>query len=372
MSTTPLMQMDLPTVGVDSGTVGNNKYVAAFNVIDSHDHTSTKGTQVPTAGININSALSFNSFSGTNFRSSNFASQGAVFSSSSDNRSVYVVGNELYFRDGAGNNVQLTSSGSVAGTSGSIGGLSSPAVASFSTNTFIWKSDATTFAKMRNADIELYPATAAASNAITLKSPALSGSYTLTLPSAVPGSNQFLQMDTSGNVTTVTADTIGTAMTSTGANAIAADRTRATGTSVAAGGVAISASCGAYSTSSGTTVDVTNLSVTITTSGRPVAITLIPDESTAGSDASYIQGNTTTGVVLFKLRIVRDSTTIYQSAITHQNDASGPTLYVGVPPGALFHIDPVASGTYVYKIQAENDIGSLVRVNNCKLVAYEL
>lgn len=369
MSITPQMQMELPTVGVTSGTAGNNMYVAAFNVVDNHDHTSGKGTQVPTAGININSSLSFNSYSGTSFRSVQFASQGVAFSDNADNLSCYVVGSDLYFRDGAGNNVQLTSSGSVAGTSGSIGGLSSPASATFSTNIFIWKSAATTFAKMRNADIELYPATAAAANAITIKAPTLAGSYTLTLPSALPASNRFLQMDTSGNVTAETGDVIGAAMTSVGSNAISAVRTRATGTSVAAGGVAKSNSSGSFSTTSTSFVDVTNLSVTIVTSGRPVHLVLVSDGATL---VSYVQAFNSSGTSsVARFRFVRDATNLDELQLNAQA-VGATTSGTGVPPGAISFIDFPGSGTYVYKLQGKVATSGQCIVENVKLVAYEL
>jgi len=371
MAITPLMNMDLPVVGVDSGTTGNNKYITAFNVIDSHDHTSGKGTQVPAAGININSALSFASFSATSLRSTNFVSQGGTFSSASDNRSAYVVGNELYFRDGAGNNVQLTNGGSVAGASGSIGGLSSPASAAFSTNIFIWKSDSTTFAKMRHSDLELYPFSAGASSAITLKAPSLAGSYTITFPTAVPGSNQYLQMDNSGTLSTVSADSIGSAMTSTGANAIAAARTRSTGTSVGAGGIAISSSSAQFISTSTSFVDVTNLSVTITTSGRPVKIALIPDGDVSGNFASLqsiVSAGTTTSM---GIRILRGASPIADQVLAAQWVSSG-TNYTSCPPGAVTYIDATGAGTYTYKVQARVIFGNTFVFNYCKLLVLEL
>lgn len=371
MATTPLMNMDLPVVGVDSGTTGNNKYITAFNVIDSHDHTSGKGTQVPAAGININSSLSFSSFSATSLRSTNFTSQGGTFSSASDNRSAYVVGNELYFRDGAGNNVQLTNGGSVAGASGSIGGLSSPASAAFSTNIFIWKSDSTTFAKMRHSDLELYPFSAGASSAITLKAPSLAGSYTITFPTAVPGSNQYLQMDNSGTLSTVSADSIGSAMTSTGANAIAAARTRSSSSTVGVGGVAVAASSATNSTSSTSFVDVDNQSVTITTSGRPIFITCRPVNGTTGS------GLTATGSAAVGAdstwRILRDGATNMGEHRVYCAPQAGGVPSCIAPPGSIVAVDFSGAGTYTYKLQVKvAAAGQTASYTNISLVAFEL
>lgn len=408
MSVTPLMNMTLPTVGVTSGTDGNNMYVTAFNVVDGHDHTSGKGTQIPSAGININSNLSFASFSQTNVRSTNFSSQGAVFSSSSDNNSCYVVNGDLYFRSGGGSNVQITNGASVAGTSGSIGSLASPASASFdiiSNTTFIWKSDATTFAKMRHSDIELYPATSGASKKLTMKVDSNINSnldYSITWPATLPGAGYF-STDGSGNLSSVSGDTIGqsmtsiganaigSAMTSTGANAVAnsitstgtssivatatsanantlvAKVTRATGTTVSAGGIAISNSSGSFTTASSSAVDVTNLSVTITTSGRPVCVRLIGD-----SISSYIEvsGSGTNGNGF--ISIVRDASTL--SNIQLLNGVGAGATQLRVPPGCIEHIDAVAAGTYTYKIQARYSGAAFttVGVQSCKLVAYEL
>lgn len=359
MSTTPLMGMTLPTVGVTSGSDGNNQYIAAFNVIDSHDHTSGKGTQVPSGGLNINADLSFNSHSQTNVRNTKFSTQGVAFSSSSDNYSVYVVGNELYFRDGAGNNVAITSSGSVAGSSGSIGGLSSPASASFSSPTFIWKSDATTFAKMRHADIELYHTTAGATTAITLKaSTSLAASYTMTLPLAVPGSTQYMSMDNTGALSTVSANTLVDTVT------------RSTGTTVSHLGVAISSSSSTFTTASTTYVDVTNLSVTITTSGRPVAIALVADGSAnttkIGPECTFA-GNTNAGA---DNKVVRDSTDVSIYEVIVSAASAQPKVYV--KPG-IIHIDAVGAGTYTYKMQTKcTSTNMLSHFEYVKLVAYEL
>ena len=146
---------------------------------------------------------------------------------------------------------------------------------------------------------------------------------------------------------------------------------RATGTSVAAGGVAISASSGTYTNSTQTYSDVTNLSVTIVTTGRPVFVGLM---SSGAASSSTVGGSTTSasnnpGIIL---KFVRDSTDISIQEINTVSDSSDG--YIVTPPSSFYHVDAVAAGTYTYKVQgkttsAANTSSSVV---DTKLIAYEL
>ncbi len=142
---------------------------------------------------------------------------------------------------------------------------------------------------------------------------------------------------------------------------------RATGTSVAAGGVAFSTSSGSFSTASTTAVDVTNLSVTIVTTGRPVFLGLTNDTSSL-SRIVVEDGNS--GVTA-DLMIVRDSTTIFKTRLNSNPTAASANL-LELPPGIVFTIDAPSSGTYTYKIQALTGSGDQLDISNVKLVAYEL
>ena len=57
---TSFLNLTLPTVTVTLGPTWATQINAAFEVIDEHDHTSGKGVQIPTAGLNINDDLDFN------------------------------------------------------------------------------------------------------------------------------------------------------------------------------------------------------------------------------------------------------------------------------------------------------------------------
>lgn len=190
---------------------------------------------------------------------------------------------------------------------------------------------------------------------------------------ALSASGAITISGTSGHsVTAEFANEIGDEMTSTGANAVAEARTRTTGTTVGVGGVAISTAMGAAdSTTSGTHSDVNNLSVTITTSGRPVYLTLIPESTTtAGYVGASSNGGGTTYSVTYRWR--RDSTTIgICSLISIQTGSGTTTNSVYNAPGTMNFIDTPTAGTYTYKLQFAASTG-LAIVGYCKLVAYEL
>lgn len=120
------MSLNLPTVGVTAGPTYATLNNTAFETIDSHDHTSGNGVQVPTAGININADLEFNSNAATELTFIGLESQG---SAPSTNLSVYVdSSNDLYYKNNSGTSVQLTN-GSVIASTGS-GVITYAAVAS--------------------------------------------------------------------------------------------------------------------------------------------------------------------------------------------------------------------------------------------------
>lgn len=142
---------------------------------------------------------------------------------------------------------------------------------------------------------------------------------------------------------------------------------RSTGTTVSAGGVAISASSGAFITSSATPIAVTNLSVTITTIGRPVVLMLVPDGST--TDVSQIQAISSGGSYAARFFILRDSAVIGIFGFDGI-DASGSAP--GIPPSSVQMIDPTTAAAHTYSVQVEASFPSNVSVNYVKLVAYEI
>lgn len=137
-------------------------------------------------------------------------------------------------------------------------------------------------------------------------------------------------------------------------------------------GQQLSASSGTYSATSGSVADVTNLTVTITTTGRPVFIGLIGDGTSNVAQIASRNNSERTGINIY---LIRDSSTILETIFQSQAENSGGYNHIFAPPSLVSHIDIPAAGTYTYKIQA-NALwpGSIVdyRFNYIKLIAYEL
>jgi hypothetical protein len=134
----------------------------------------------------------------------------------------------------------------------------------------------------------------------------------------------------------------------------------------AALGHQLSSSSGTFTTTSASLVDVTNLSVTITTTGRPIMISLV-----GTTTLSYIGVTRTGQSTQGNMMLVRDSTNISGSLIYRQN-VGASTSTGDITPSSFMHIDAVAAGTYTYKMQASAVSGTTTSFTQIKLIAYEL
>jgi len=114
---------------------------------------------------------------------------------------------------------------------------------------------------------------------------------------------------------------------------------------------------------------VTNLTITITTVGRPVVLLLQPDGTSSGSSvgASSTSSNSVIGVVDF----LRGTTHVASFDFIQIGGTTGSKI-AEFPCGGAFHIDHPDAGTYTYKAQAKQVLSTSVEVTNCKLMAYEL
>jgi hypothetical protein len=412
-TTSTNMSMPIPIVGQDPGPNWATDYNSCLTIIDQHDHTPGYGVAITPSGLNINSDLPFQNNDATTLRSVRFTAQVSPLAAPSDIGCLYESGVDLYYNDANGNQIRITQSGGISGTSGSIAGLTSPAAATYvaGSKSFIWQSGTNKAAAMDNGAVIIRETDVASAKGVTIASPtSLAADYQLTLPAALPGSTQYFTSTSGGSMSFTTANGIATAMTSTGADAIAATMTstganaiaatmtstgtgslvatataanantltnkvtRSTGTTVGTQGVAISTSCGTFSTSSTSLVDVTNLSVTITTSGRPVFVGLISDGTGSSTSASHLRivdpGSQTHTLGYFAL--LRDSTQIAYTDIQTQVQSVSTTLALHLPPSSVFAVDAVAAGTYTYKMQVAGESGTTFTVALSKLVAYEL
>lgn len=218
MTTTPQMGLVLPT-DHGSADVWDTILDAVFGVIDSHDHTTGKGAPVPVSALRVATDLSFG-YGGTqraitDLKAIDFSPQdasgmtalsGALFLNSADN--------ELYWRNASGVLVKFTAGAAlnVAAFTGGIGGDYSAAgalvVFDDATDSYWFQQQVGAgvrqYARMRSADLDLYefkanPAAGVPTSRVRLASPsALAASYALTMPAALPASNQPLASNSAG------------------------------------------------------------------------------------------------------------------------------------------------------------------------------
>ncbi len=132
-----------------------------------------------------------------------------------------------------------------------------------------------------------------------------------------------------------------------------------------------SSSSGAFATGSGSYVDVTNLSVTLTTSGNPVVLMLVNDGS--GNFGQAYAYSTTGDTAQAEFAFLEGSTVIAEQVV-YPSISGSTSPYVAVPSSSLNHFYTPAAGTYTYKLQAKANSGTGFPAGMLytKLVAYEL
>lgn len=384
----PNMNLILPIPGVAPGPNYAFEQNTSFSLIDTHDHSPGKGVQVNPSGLNINSDLTYLNNNATNLRSVRFTPQISPLVLTSDIGCLYESGVDLYYNDGFGDVIRITQSGGVAGTPGSISGLVPPASASYValSETFVFQSDVNTPANIDVASVILRNLVAN-SNGLTLNPPnAMAANYTITLPS-LPSTLSIMTMDTSGNMfasTTVDNSTIvfvggvlevpagGITSTQLATNSVITSKiadANVTRAKLIPVGRQISTSSGAYTSNATSPTAVTNLSVTITTTGGPVFVAL---QSDGTSNVTYIgtkNGPSDNSFYSF----YRDGSPIatYSDYDSFTNQTNQESRYPGLP----FFMDTPSAGTYTYQFYvsiSSNAGGAITNVQYCTLLAYEL
>ena len=137
MATTNML-LTLPTVSTTVGPTWANNINAALETVDAHDHSSDKGVRITPAGLDINANLDISNKVFYNFGAVRFQEQGAALTGSSNANALHSVSGNLYFTNGSGTAVQLTTGGSIASSPGSASIFETTAV---STNLVIGNSD---------------------------------------------------------------------------------------------------------------------------------------------------------------------------------------------------------------------------------------
>ncbi len=195
------MNMPVPNVALDPGPDWATNLDACLSIIDSHNHTSGQGVPITPSAIDINADLPLNGNNLTTARSLRFTPQTGTISGSADIGCLYENGVDLYYIDGAGNQVRITQGGSVTGASGTITGLpSGTASASFAGGTFTFQSATNTPAAMNFGPVTLGQAVVSGKNVTISASVSQAANYALTLPIALPSIQSAVVSDNSGNL----------------------------------------------------------------------------------------------------------------------------------------------------------------------------
>jgi hypothetical protein len=130
----------------------------------------------------------------------------------------------------------------------------------------------------------------------------------------------------------------------------------------------LSNSSGSFSTSSASAVDVTNLSVTIEGTGKPIEISLI---GTEGQSCYIGHLSTVATAELGTLDIVKNGSSLVKTYVNINAPASG-NYDIQVPGSSVRHVDFSTFGSATYKLQASTATSSTLAVSHCKLLAREL
>ena len=189
--TTPLMKLTLPDPSVTPGPDWAEQLNAALEKIDSHDHSTNNGAKISQAGINLTGDLSFQSFGATNLNRVQFAQSDPPI----DNDAVFVgTDGALKWKTSSGIFTILDATGSAATVGGFTGDYASTdAQASYSDllKSYSFLQDTGITANVNVGPVSIFE-NVLSSNSVTLKTVAsLAASYSLTLPSALPGSNNL-------------------------------------------------------------------------------------------------------------------------------------------------------------------------------------
>lgn len=195
------MGLILPTIGVDTGLFWEQSMNTNSGIINNHDHSPGSGQTIDATGIDLTSDLTFNSNNAIGLRSVRFVPQSLPLSLSADLNCAYVAGIDLYFNDGSGRQIQITSGGAVNATSSGIS--NGTATASFVSSILTVLAAPNTPAAIRGGSYLMGNTGLTSSNYLTLNPPnPIPSNYTLTWPLPPPATETgVLVIDDSGTIT---------------------------------------------------------------------------------------------------------------------------------------------------------------------------
>ena len=156
-SGTNITALAKPAVGTTTGPQWATDLNTSIDAVDGHDHSTNKGIRITPAAVNINADLEFNDNSATELKNLIFSTVTAATTS----YSVYQASGNLFWRNGSGTAVQITTGSAVNAGAGSISGMTGTDAGATYVNgakafNFFCDSGNTDFGKMAHADLLLY------------------------------------------------------------------------------------------------------------------------------------------------------------------------------------------------------------------------
>lgn len=358
---TQYMLLTLPdlTPVPTAGPLFASEFTDSFAQIDTHNHTTFRGKQVPSAGVTINADFPLNALNAFNLRSCRVVNASSALSLPADVACLYVVAGNLWYNNGSGAQIQLTVGNALnAASIGTIHGDYSTSTASVyytsASATFFFTSATLTAAKMNHGAVTIL-GTGVGANGVTLQTPhVLSASYAFKLPSALPASTKMMTITSAGQVgDAYDVDNVTLQVTANLLGVVALSITSAKFANSSVTPAKYSASNYAKGSSSGTVTGpgtgTTVASVTITTNGRNVWVYLQPD------------GSATPGYITSFFSIFRDGTLI--GKFNSERAANS------APSFAVIDVNP-AAGSHTYTLLCETSSAGAA-ISQLVLVAIE-
>lgn len=189
MATTPYMNLTLPIPTITLGPEWAIELNAALTEIDLHDHSSGFGAPIKVAGLDINADLDFQSNRSFNLKSTKYTDQTGTLTGATNASSLYSTTGDLYYTNGSGVAIQITSGSSIISAPSSVNNFQ---FNSINTSLTIGPSDAFVIIDVdcsASRTITLPPASAVAPGRIYLVKDATNQSETNNMTIAPDGSD---------------------------------------------------------------------------------------------------------------------------------------------------------------------------------------
>ncbi len=147
---------------------------------------------------------------------------------------------------------------------------------------------------------------------------------------------------------------------------------RQTGTNVPVGGIAVSASCGDWtSPNPNASVAISNFSLTITTRGNPVIVSFSSDGDSVTPSGSVFRNSRPGGWASVALELFRSGSRV--GLQRHDTTGTGSSS-LNLPPGGFLFMDFPPSGTHTYVVNLDGTAGSNteMKATNIRMIVQEL